>query len=704
MSKPMALRLQAHRRQLTTDVQRTGLAFQRGSHQWRRRVRRLLTPHGTPGWIMLIATAWLLAAVALFSRVRAPVAVLAVAFALPALALALAVMLRVRLGWMTIGVILAGLVLYGTYFGYTDYGERNFDGGAQLEYIRYIVDHEGGLPSPNTCFVCHHPPVYYATAAATYGFLQWTHLYGAVRGAQLVSLFATFVFLLFGALTVRRFVQAPRLVALATALVAFWPYTIVNSVRLHNDTAVGAVMVAGQFFLVRWYQENKPRDLAWASALASLALLTKSNGIALIATVFVIVVYQLVKQPGRLAMLRRAALPLFGVVAVAAAFTMYRRALEVGDVRHGMLGTAYEIGAQDFTPNEPADYLYFDLETFIREPYVMARTDGTGREHYWNHVLKSSLFSTHNTVADAETSYRWNRRIAEVMSALFLGMVVYGGAGILLARRDSVRRYSVLGVGAAMLFGLHIAFKATVPSGHHADFRFVYPVIVPGSVALVKVIEAFDVRGLVLGTTGKGLASLFIALSILYYVPKHDFVLKHLPRHVLRRGEAALRAERPEQTPFDDARNVLILSDEVLEVELNGTRKVSRLELSLDHNDRYAVELVGKAETRTIVFGSRADELKRVGKPTGEEATSEPTRAVVPARADGATASEAPEPGGKPKKELKPTKAGKKNDKAFKGLAVYSRDVDPPVEGVHYVRVRPLSGDRLYALGHLVVK
>ncbi len=671
------------------------------------RLRRWLAPKDGAGWTITIAIAWTIVAMVVFSRARAPTLVTGAAFVVPAFALAFGVLRRVKLGGLTIAVIMAGLALYGAYFTYTGYGERNFDGGSQLEYVRYIVDHGGRLPTPKTCFVCHHPPAYYLTAAATYRFFQWSHLWNPVRGAQLVSLVSTFVFLLFGALTMRRFIESPRKVALATALIAFWPYTVINSVRLHNDVAVGALMVAGQFFLVRWFQEGRGRDLWWAAALSVLGLLTKSNGYAFVATLFFVVAWRVVVQPGRLTSLKRAAPPLLAVMLSVGAFTMHRRALEAGDVSHGMLGTAYEILPRDFTANEPANYLYFDLETFLKEPYVMARTDGTGRENYWNHVLKSSLFSTHNTVADAETSYRWNRRIAEVMSFMLLAMIAFASSGVFFAKREVFRRYLVLAVGAFLLFAAHIAFKATIPSGHHADFRFVYPVIVPGSIALVRVIEMFERRGLLLASAGKLLVTTFVLSTIAYYVPKHDLVLRYLPLHVVRRAESAVKAARPERTPFDDAKLTRILSDEVLEIELAGTRKITRLEVSFDSNDRYAVELVGKTETREIVFGNRAEELKRAGKPPGEDATTDSTRVVDTTDSD-ETSTETETPTEKPTENpsrSKPVKKPKVDDKKpFKGLAVYARELDVPVEGVHFVRVRPLSGDRNYALGHFIAK
>ena len=60
--------------------------------------------------------------------------------------------MRLELSRSTIIVFAAGLIVYGMYWSYTKSSERNFDGGAQLEYIKYIVEHMQAPPASH-CFV-----------------------------------------------------------------------------------------------------------------------------------------------------------------------------------------------------------------------------------------------------------------------------------------------------------------------------------------------------------------------------------------------------------------------------------------------------------------------------------------------------------------------------------------------------------------------
>ncbi len=76
--------------------------------------------------------------------------------------------------------------------------------------------------------------------------------------------------------------------------------------------------------------------------------------------------------------------------------------------------------------------------------------------------------------------------------------------------------------------------------------------------------------------------------------------------------------------------------------------RVSNIDTTLDGNDVYELKIFGKGPPRTIVV--------------------------------------------RPKKNAKT------------GVGRYSLQVDPPAEDVTRITVRPVSGDRVYSLGHLLVE
>ncbi|MBI4951549.1 MAG: glycosyltransferase family 39 protein [Myxococcales bacterium] len=625
---------------------------------------------------------------------HAPPIVGGLACGLPALVLSVTLMRKLRFDLTTIVIVAAGLGLYALYFTYTGYGERNYDGDAQLEYVQYLIKNKS-LPTQETCFICHHPPIYYIVAAVAYRIFEVTGLEVPTRGPQLVSFVAIFVFLIYAALTIRRLSESRFVLRFAMALVVFWPYTVMNSARMHNDVLVSTFIAAGFYHVIAWFQSERLRDIALASLFSVLAVLTKSNGLVVPAVMGVVVAYRFLKGPGRWRILKRTVPAMLLAAAAIGTFVWKRGTGSEGGATGGLLGTAYQIHPRDFVGNEPGNYLYFDLEQFLREPYVMARRDGSGRQYYWDHLLKSSLFATHNNVPDGETSFRWNRRMAEVMNFLLLGMVglTLGSLVMLRRRPDPSRpsRYFALGASAVMLIGLHMAFKMTIPSGHHGDFRFVYPVLITGAFAYAKATEAYRDRKLWLGKLSYGIGVTFVGMSILYYLPTYELVVKYLPKNIVRKAERDLKKVRNERVDWDDTGNTIILGDEVVEIEIAPTRDITGFEITVDSNDKYDIELYGeddegKPEVRHVIVGARGDELLRdaeMGKST----------APAPESAGKTPPGPAEQPAAPPKPE-----------EPFKGLARYTRDLDVPVRSVRAVRVRPVTGDRCYSLGHLILK
>jgi hypothetical protein len=235
------------------------------------------------------------------------------------------------------------------------------------------------------------------------------------------------------------------------------------------------------------------------------------------------------------------------------------------------------------------------------------------------------------------------------MNVLVLAMLAYLMAGLALATRQSFRRYLVLVLNTGLFLLFLMAFKALVPSAHHNDFRFVYPIVIALSLGYALVTAAHNNKRRVLGSLGVLLASSFMVLSIVYYLPKYDLVVNLLPRKVLRKKEKALSKVVPARTKWDKRSNIIMAGDELVEMALSPIRTVSKIDVSVDNNDPYELTIFGQHETRKIVVGP----LKKEG---------------------------------------------------HEGLARYTPEVDPPVKKVRAIRLWPYGGDRRYSLGHLIVK
>lgn len=554
---------------------------------------------------------------------------------------------RARFDRGVIAILVAGLGLYLMYLGYTDFGERNYDGGAQLQYIEYILQHRARPPAAH-CLICHHPPLYYALGAGVYAFFKATRLATPTGGLQIFSLLLFLGFLGCGVRTVERFTTTRRDLRLATALLVFWPYSVHNSCRLHNDSLVSALLAAALYFLVVWYQDDRPRDLYLGALFTALGLLTKSSAYVMVAVLLALLLVRFFPSRDKLRFLARG----FAVaLLLAGAVMLNARGKESptsapSPLCHQILGNACDLPRGQLLENHPVNYLYFDVESFLEEPYALAERKGSGRQYFWNHLLKSSLFGTHNTVPDRKTSYRLNRGIAEAMNVGLLGMTAYVALGALFVKRRALRKWAAILLCLGCFYAFMMGFRILIPAPHHSDFRHIYPAIIPMAAIYAATVAHFRARELALAPVGLLLAWVFLALSIVYFLPKRDLSIR-LTTHAVTPELGRYSRPVPEGTPWDKETNLLIEEDEIVELAIPAKPTLSEIDVSLDNNDRYELELVGDT-SRKIVLG--------------------------------------------------PTK------KAMVGLARYTERLDPPLAGVGMIRLRPLSGDGAYAMGHLIVR
>jgi hypothetical protein len=603
------------------------------------------TTANTRAFAVVVAFVALFTPVAVAQHLRQPI--LAVVYAIVAFAVTGLSLARARFDRGTILIVLAGLWLYFGYLGYSDYGERNYDGGEQLRYVQYVVEHHHRPPASGG-LVYHHPPLYYGLGALAYVFFQKTRLAPPITGLQLYSLVCHMVFIGFGVATARRLLRTRRELHVATALIVFWPYSIENSVRVHNDTLASTFMGVATFYIVRWAQKERKGDLYVAALVTGLGLLTKSSAYVVAGAMFALLFLRFFRSRDKLGYVRRAAAA--GLI-LATALVLNAQGKDSPTAKnaplcHKVLGNACDIHKVQWVENTPRTYAWLDLKSFLHEPYALAERDDAGRIWFWNHLLKSSLFGTHNSTPDRETAYEMNRSVAYAMNVLMLGMdgyLVLGAAAF--ARRRALRRFGatllVLGSCVAFMMG----FRALIPAPHHTDFRHIFSVVVLVSALYAATLGRARAWRPWLERVGRLFAIPFIALSIFYFLPKHDLVIR-LTTHVVQRDLTRYSRLVPEGTPWDKPSNLLIEENHIVEFATPDAPTVSEIDVTLDNNDRYEIELRGD-ERRKIAVGPKLDK---------------------------------------------------------KGMVRYVEKIDPPVANVRAIRVRPLSGDMAYSLGHLIVK
>jgi 4-amino-4-deoxy-L-arabinose transferase-like glycosyltransferase len=566
---------------------------------------------------------------------------------------------RLRFDWGLVGIILGGVAVYLGYWGYTTALDRNYDAPQQLKYIESIL-REGHAPTFSPCVICHHPPLYYWVAAGWLRVLGPTHLASSERLLQLLSLGLFLGFIVFAVLIARRFARRRAELYLASALIVFWPYSIINSVRVHNDSLVSPLMAAAMYFMVKWYEDEQRKDLWWAAAMVGLGLLTKSSAYVLVICLLVLVSAKLGRQlvtrarsregwKQRVQALISAGVAL-GILAGSAALSAWsKHGPRPRSWQESLLGGAWDVrrrASQLRLGNGIGNYVCFDLREILSQPFHLDRNPPLESQCFWDSLLKSSLFGTYNVVPDPELGYALNRKLALLLSVLLLAMVLCTLAGVLSLTREQAKREGILwGIGLAFVMSLAF-FRSLVPYPHHADFRHAFPLLIPACVLFSASLERFCPRRRAAYRVGFMLAGAFILVSILLLAPKQHW-LRKLTDHVIERPLSAYARVLPAGTSSREPGILRLAEYEVVAFRTPPDTLVSRVDLSVDHDDQYEIEVVGADECRRVLVG--------------------PILTRVP------------------------------------GLARYTEELRPPVRNVREIRVRPVQGDGNYALGHLLV-
>jgi len=440
---------------------------------------------------------------------------------------------RLRLRPASAAILLGALLVYLGYLSYTDPTERNYDGPAHLQVIAFIAQRHR-LPPIDLNQIAHHPPLYYLIAAAVQVCCRLSGACPPVLGLQLLSLALCCCFGALSALILERVCPSPRAAALALALVALWPYAVIGSVRVSNDVLLYPLAAAAMLYLVRWHDDGRRRDLAVACAASALAVLTKVNGLALVALVLVVVLRRLWRSPRRRSGWRKLVLPL-GAMALVAGGLMAERAVRAGgQLEQGLLGAAHQRDARRLLEAEPHSYLYLDVEDFLRRAFVIDRRLGWVRRGgrkghlYWNQFVKSSLLGSHNVVdmlRSLEPDFHASKPLAQLMNATLLGMIAFVLASLARFWRRPLGLHPVLGAAALLIVGAALAFRMVEPAFHHADFRLAYPALVPLAALYAVATHRWRERGLLLGHAGEALGAVMLLSSVWYFAPTQQAVM-----------------------------------------------------------------------------------------------------------------------------------------------------------------------------------
>jgi hypothetical protein len=424
------------------------------------------------------------------------------------------VLWRLRFGWRVVAMVLAGLLVDWMYLGYTTINERNYDTMSHVFYVDYLIEHLRLPPVNILCTACGHPPLYYAALALWSEVVLAGGFIPRELGLQWLSLLLSFGFVAYALLLLRSFVENSATFMLAATLVVFWPSSVLNSVRVHNDALSSVLGLAALYFISKWDRRGERRDFRWALIACALGILTKATGYAVAAVLLWVAALRLRLPEFRRETIRQGIVAV-GVVLAAALLPVALRGRSAPlTLCLRVLGGACYVPEGAFVANGPLNYLEFDVRDFLRDTSSMRHPPA--QDYFWNGLAKSSLFGVMPLGKDFEGLYY--DRLAVLLGVLLLAMVVVCIAAWPLVRPLDWPRYRAIVLASVCLLSFLAAFRMAIPTPFHEDFRHVFPLLVPFCLVYAKSVERIGSRSALLGKVGVGLGALMIAASAAFFV------------------------------------------------------------------------------------------------------------------------------------------------------------------------------------------
>jgi hypothetical protein len=388
--------------------------------------------------------------------------------------------------------LLLGLILSLVYLSKTDGRVRTFDvyeGGGHRDYIEHLIS-QHSFPNPGEGWEYHQPPLYYliAASAKAVGHIPKTanDLWG-----QLLALYFWVIFLASSLACLRIAFRRHALPLLVSSFaLCLWPAGIIHSVRMGNDLALYAFYGLSLFYTLKWWKTRTSTHLFWASLWMGASLLTKSNGLAMTATLGILffmhmlLIFQHKEHfQAKKRKLIRDFLILSGVFVTAFL-------LNFGDnIYYFLKGTSSDwllsnvsqsINSGLKVNNAPANYLIFDLATYLQHPFISTWDDISGRQYFWNFVWRSSLSSEFSFQGKAFEF--WGASNGILLLLTLAGTCVYFLQKQPYTSRSKIilASYQILPWLLTLIFPflLLLAYRIKVPLSCNTDFRYIYPVLI----------------------------------------------------------------------------------------------------------------------------------------------------------------------------------------------------------------------------------
>jgi hypothetical protein len=287
---------------------------------------------------------------------------------------------------------------------------------------------------------------------------------------------------------------------------------------INNDILTNLLSAFCFKFIIEFYLTKINKFFYLSITFGALSSITKINSLVLFAVIGIVLLYDFISNPSRIRQIKKYIIN----ISILTAILLLCLTVSLGAaVRDRLKGEKFNLFARNtimannrlFVENKAQNYLWFDLKTFITQPYTSAWDDNLGRKYELNYLLKTSLFG------EWQYDYDINKNFAIIISFILILMILYMFSGfIFMNKSDYLKNFSIILI---FIFYIILGNMIRIASNGEvqSDFRYIFPVIIPFCYLYGNSLLIFTKKNYKkLEYSGYILAILFASFCFLFYL------------------------------------------------------------------------------------------------------------------------------------------------------------------------------------------
>lgn len=405
------------------------------------------------------------------------------------ISLSLMFFLRIFTGEFISGLIVSGgLLMYLRQLKYTSYMQYVIDMPSHFTYICYIANH-GFPPKPMEGWEYYHPTLYYQLAAKVVLWCNWLGSLDALTAIRLFSIYCFMACIIFSTLILNRLIKNRFAYYPAVIMMVMYPGSIFYATRIDSHVLLYSFFAGCLYFLLRWLEHGRVWHLWLALICLGFAIAARSNALALLPLFGVAGLYQLYRRQFKFGQLLSFGMTISLCALAFGAYQNFGRSIYYQEVdRTNMplvVGNIHGIDKRQRIQNNTEHLLFLNTQLLFNPPYLDWWHDNTGRQYFWNSVLKTSLFEHFWWHADL---------LAKRLIKLMLAAVAYIFISVCWMRMSKRLEWNMCSVSFFIIMTVLMINRVVHPYAPSQDFRYIYPILVSFCGLLGLVVEQHLVR------------------------------------------------------------------------------------------------------------------------------------------------------------------------------------------------------------------